>query len=81
MVMKRTLNEKLLEKVAGGLELQQFYCRGEAVLYDGDDYEVIKAKFSFIHGWLYDIKPYEWTSDVKAIRYNVPQNDLVGDSD
>ena len=81
--MMKMLNEKLLEKVAGGdgWTLLQYFCRGEAVLYNGEDCEVLRAKLSFKYGWVYDIRPYWWIEDVRTVYYNVPQADLKGDSD
>ena len=83
MIMKKMISEELLKKVVGGdgWTLLQYYCRGEAVKYNGMECEVIKAKLSFKYGWLYDIRTYWWEEDVRTIFYNVPQDDLVGDSD
>lgn len=51
-----------------------------AVLYNGDDCEVLKAKLTR-KGWVYDIRPYWWIEDVRTVFYNVPEDQLKGDSD
>ncbi|MCR5831090.1 MAG: hypothetical protein K6G67_02985 [Lachnospiraceae bacterium] len=81
--MMNMVEEELLEKVAGGdkgWHLLPYFCRGMAVLYNGDDCEVLKAKLTR-KGWVYDIRPYWWIEDVRTVFYNVPEDQLKGDSD
>ncbi len=79
--MKKILNAEMLEKIAGGWTLMQYYCAGEAVIYNGDRYNVERSKFSFKYGWVYDLGPLPWDHGLLVKRYNVPQDQLIGDSD